>query len=105
MEWRNSWDIWHWTRQNDLIHWADQLDWFEKQRTDPTISMYGITADTGSKTEYRELVGVTGLTDINHYHKRAEFSLYIAPEHQKKGYGKVALWVFLWLSLESHRNS
>lgn len=39
----------------------------------------------------RELVGVCGLTDICPVNQRAEFSLYIFPEHHQQGYGSEAL--------------
>ena len=38
-----------------------------------------------------KLIGVCGLTSIDWVNRRAEFSLYIGPEHGKKGYGESAL--------------
>ena len=38
-------------------------------------------------------MGVCGFTSIDHFNRRAEFSLYIAKEHQKHGYGAEALRV------------
>lgn len=54
----------------EIIHWGDDESYPGKQDGE---------------------VGVGGLTDIDHINSRAEFSLYIAPEHQQKGYGKIAL--------------
>ena len=35
-------------------------------------------------------VGLVELVEINHIHRRAEFQIIIAPEHQGKGYATVA---------------
>ncbi|WP_406706446.1 spermidine N1-acetyltransferase [Sodalis sp.] len=35
-------------------------------------------------------VGLVELVDIDHIHRRAEFSILVAPEHQGKGYASVA---------------
>ncbi len=90
--WRNSWAVWAWTRQNDLISDVEQLAWFDKQSKDPTIRMYGISLVTGA---YKNLVGVAGLTSIDWPNRRSEFSLYINPEQHRKGYGKQALSMLL----------
>jgi RimJ/RimL family protein N-acetyltransferase len=50
--------------------------------------MFGIYAYTKDNPGY---VGVCGFTSINGPNASAEFSLYIAPEHQGKGYGRKAL--------------
>lgn len=83
-DWRNDYRIWATCRQNDLIAYDDQLEWYEKQRKDPSIRMYAIWAA-------ETLVGVCGLTSLDPWNRRAEFSLYIGPEHQKRGYAKAAL--------------
>jgi RimJ/RimL family protein N-acetyltransferase len=36
-------------------------------------------------------IGVCGLTDIDYIHRKAEFSIYVAPEAQKHGHGENAL--------------
>lgn len=46
--------------------------------------MYGVHADN-------LLVGVCGLTSIDWINRRAEFSLYLGPEHQGQGLGEAAL--------------
>lgn len=87
-KWRNTYDIWKWCRQHDLITEAAHLRWFERQEADPSIRMYMIHANG-------QAVGVCGLTDIDLHNRRAEFSLYIAPDHQGAGYGKRALQTLL----------
>lgn len=90
--WRNQWAIWQFTRQNDLISDWEQERWFERQAADPSIRMYGVVLMAYGK---EQLVGVAGLTSIDWQARRAEFSLYIAPEHQRRGAGRVALSVLL----------
>lgn len=85
--WRNSDDIRVWCRQNNLISQADQLDWYEKMRKDPTIRMYEIFDG--------EPLGVCGLTSIDLINSRAEFSLYIALEWQGSGNATKALKALL----------
>lgn len=83
-QWRNDRSIWKWCRQTSLIHWANHCRWFDKQSQDASISMFGIfRCDV--------LVGVCGFTDIDHLNRRAEFSLYVGIEHQRKGYATAAL--------------
>jgi diamine N-acetyltransferase len=38
----------------------------------------------------KERVGLVELVEINHIHRRAEFQIIIAPEHQGKGYSTIA---------------
>jgi RimJ/RimL family protein N-acetyltransferase len=85
-EWRNDYAIWKWCRQNDVLSWSNHVRWDSKINKDPTIKMYAIY-----ETEQRQIIGVCGLTDIDHINQRAEFSLYIAPRYQRKGYAKAAL--------------
>lgn len=84
--WRNDQRIWAWCRQNDLISDRDQRKWFESQSDDRCIKMYTIKPK-GSDF----MVGVCGLTSIDHVNRRAEFSLYIAPTYQGCGYATEAL--------------
>lgn len=88
--WRNDPRIYTWTRQYDLLTRDGHVKWFEQQQCDPTMRMYGCLRKG-------EFVGVCGLTSIDPHNQRAEFSLYIGPEHQGKDYGKAAL-----LSLVRH---
>jgi len=88
-QWRNDPEIYKWCRQNDLINESQQDLWFHNQSMDPKIRMYLI------KTILDTPVGVCGLTDIDLINQRAEFSLYIGKEHQRKGYAKEALKALL----------
>ena len=90
--WRNSWEVWGWCRQNDLISDVDQERWHERQAADPTIRMYAVVREVGGDPR---LVGVAGLTSLDWPNRRAEFSLYIGPEHQRSGHGRLALRVLL----------
>lgn len=84
IDWRNDYRIRKWTRQFDLISDLDQKRWFEKQASDPTIRMYAIEKEL-------HLMGVCGFTSLDLINRRAEFSLYIAPENQGQSLGKSAL--------------
>ena len=86
--WRNCSEVWKWCRQNDVISDVDQERWFERQSADPSIKMYLIKSDQIS-------VGVCGLTSIDLWNHRAEFSLYIDPKQMRKSYGKKGLYTLL----------
>lgn len=47
------------------------------------------------------IVGTCGLTSINYFNGTAEFSLFIAPEHQRKGYARKALKLLLEYGFET----
>lgn len=95
-KWRNDERIYKWCRQSDVISHADQMDWYERQRNDPTIKMYAIMQrHEKSAIDADRVVGVCGLTSIDTLNRRAEFSLYIAPEYQRKGLAKAALKTLL----------
>lgn len=83
--WRNNYAIWAWCRQNDLINWEEHEKWFDQVSLDKSTRMYMIWASGKS-------VGVCGLTSIDKMNRRAEFSLYIGTEHQRRGYAKQALY-------------
>ncbi len=93
--WRNDLRIRAWCRQNDLISEHSQLDWMDRIRKDSTVRMYVIEDMNGIA------VGVCGLTSIDTLNGRAEFSLYIGPEHQRKGLAKKALSTLLTHGFES----
>jgi RimJ/RimL family protein N-acetyltransferase len=82
--WRNDKSIWMWCRQNDLISDMAQERWFSAQDVDATIHMYTIWSSAG-------ICGVCGLTSHDYMNRRAEFSLYVAPEMQQQGIGTKAL--------------
>jgi RimJ/RimL family protein N-acetyltransferase len=90
--WRNDYAVWQWCRQSGPISDAEQIRWFNRQSEDPSIQMFKVVAKT---PEASAAVGVCGLTSIDFQHGRAEFSLYIAPEAQSKGLGRLALALLL----------
>jgi UDP-4-amino-4,6-dideoxy-N-acetyl-beta-L-altrosamine N-acetyltransferase len=81
--WRNNPTIYNWCRQNNLISKENQLEWFDRQNSDPALRMFVFGEN--------HAIGVCGLTDIDLINRRAEFSLYIAPEYQKQGFAPLAL--------------
>jgi RimJ/RimL family protein N-acetyltransferase len=83
--WRNNKSIWRWCRQCDLITERDQDNWHLSLSGSGKNRMYAIKSASG------KLVGVCGLTDIDTIARRAEFSLYIGPEHQRCGHAENAL--------------
>jgi RimJ/RimL family protein N-acetyltransferase len=82
--WRNDYRVWKWCRQNDVLNYKNHADWFDKIAKDSTIKMYVIY-------DAEIPIGICGLTDIDRINQRAEFSLYIGPEYQKKGLATAAL--------------
>jgi UDP-4-amino-4,6-dideoxy-N-acetyl-beta-L-altrosamine N-acetyltransferase len=83
--WRNQPAIRNWCGQWDLITPAGQRRWFERVDSDPTTRMYEIL------TLDERPAGVCGLSSIDLIARRAEFSIYVAPEFQGKGLGEAAL--------------
>lgn len=83
--WRNDPKIWRWCRQSDALQWGEHWKWFESLAGDGTRRMYGVC-----DLEHR-LIGCAGLTSIDLVNRRAEFSLYIGSEHQRKGFARKAL--------------
>jgi RimJ/RimL family protein N-acetyltransferase len=94
-EWRNNEKVRRWCRQDGLITKAQHADWLEKIHTDPSIEMFGIVEAFKDAPSDIKPVGVCGLTSIDMKNSKAEFSLYIAPEHRGKGYGKLGLTLLL----------
>lgn len=93
LAWRNDRRVFAWCRQYDLISEGAHRQWFERQSMDQSISMYGICTTDQHRHDY--LVGVCGLTSIDHMNKRAEFSLYISPDDHGHGLGTKALQTLL----------
>lgn len=83
-KWRNDLRIWQWCRQSSPLHWDNHISWFDRQSKDDRLSMFMVVKDS-------KAVGVCGLTDIDLINRRAEFSLYIDPDCQKKGLGQASL--------------
>jgi len=82
--WRNCPSIYKWCRQFEPLTEVAHLKWFEGLQNRQDVRMYEVQA-------YEAPVGVCGLTSIDMINRRAEFSLYIGPEHQGKGIGFKAL--------------
>jgi len=85
-EWRNDPRIFSWCRQQGLITQRDQERWYLWQNDDKATNMFAIVEPVK-----RMVIGVCGLTSIDLVSRRAEFSLYIAPNSQGLGYGQNAL--------------
>jgi RimJ/RimL family protein N-acetyltransferase len=82
---RNNPAVYDWCRQWAPLHWDNHLAWYHAQAKDRSLEMFAME---DASTNF---VGVCGLTSIDHVNSRAEFSLYIDPEHHKKGLGHKAL--------------
>lgn len=91
--WRNDPSIMEWTRQNDFINWEEHEAWYKKMCFDKTMRMYLIKIGPNSANNAGKPAGVCGLTSMDLLNQRAEFSLYIAPGWQGKGYGRDALYM------------
>jgi RimJ/RimL family protein N-acetyltransferase len=87
-QWRNDPKIYSWCRQWDQITDTGQKRWFESVDRDPATRMYEIMHNG-------DTVGVCGLTSIDMICRRAEFSVYIAPEWQGHRFGELALKTLL----------
>lgn len=96
MHWRNLPEIRKWCRQYSLISPEEQAAWKGKIVGDPTIKMFGVQGLDEVNGKYFNDAGVCGLTSIDRVNQKAEFSLYICPEKQGRGYGANALWLLLW---------
>lgn len=81
--WRNDRRIWRWCRQSGPISYAQHLNYWAATDMAEDRRMFAIVS---GKT-----VGCAGLTSIDHVNRRAEFSCYIGPEHQRKGFARAAL--------------
>lgn len=101
-DWRNCELVRRWCRQVGLLSMQNQYDWFEKIHDNPEIKMFTINqiediADNVKSINHNyklvtcSPVGVCGLTSIDLINRRAEFSLYVAPEHQGEGLSKPSL--------------
>jgi RimJ/RimL family protein N-acetyltransferase len=99
MDWRNDIRIRQWTRQCELLTPYDHQRWLASLQGNDQVKMFGVLVNYQSEVPIAgkffrkepEIVGCAGLTSLRAIHRTAEFSLFIAPEHQRKGYGKEAL--------------
>jgi RimJ/RimL family protein N-acetyltransferase len=90
--WRNDYRIWRWCRQSDLISDVQQKAWFERQNADSSIRMYKLVLKANGS---EKPLGVCGLTSIDWLNRRAEFSLYVRPDCQRRGYARAGLSLLL----------
>lgn len=86
-EWRNDSRIWQYCRQTSLLLESDHQNWIKSLAGNSKNKMYSIHEDDLG------IIGVCGLTNIDYIARHAEFSLYIDPTCQGKGYGEEALWL------------
>ena len=85
LEWRNHPAIYKWCRQYEPIESWNHERWVTSLADRSDVKMYGIYASPDLA------VGVCGLTSIDLINRHAEFSLYIAPDFHRKGFGIKAL--------------
>lgn len=95
--WRNDARVWKWCRQYRTISYEEHDRYWGQMVDRHDCVFFGIY-------HHKALVGCAGLTSIDHVNSRAEFSLYIAPHCQGRGYSKPALmtlfdWGFSYLNL------
>lgn len=92
--WRNDYDIWKWCRQRGPLSYSQHCAyWLSVDNCDDKrfFSVVASESSLGAMPTKVETVGCAGLTSIDHVNATAEFSLYIGPEHQGRGYAKRAL--------------
>jgi RimJ/RimL family protein N-acetyltransferase len=82
--WRNEPAIYKWCRQYEPLEANHHYKWLDSLSSKTDIKMYSIRSP-------EESIGVCGLTSLDLINRRAEFSLYIAPEYHRKGHGEAAL--------------
>lgn len=88
-KWRNDAKIYKWTRQFEPITHMHHMKWYESLCGDPSRKMMLVSKKDAAGGEL--VLGVAGLTDVDYVNRHAEFSLYIDPKQQRKGYGEAAL--------------
>jgi len=82
---RNDLRVRRWCRQVEDLSWPGHEKWFEWQAHDPQTFMYAVIVDD-------QIIGVAGLTSVDYFARRAEFSLYIDPNIHWRGLGKRTLY-------------
>jgi len=90
---RNNPLVHNWCRQVGLIDTISQDSWMQRISDDIKIRMYTIQHEKAFEdhgTSYHT-IGLCGFTGITPTHNTAEFSIYIDPDCQKKGYATAAL--------------
>lgn len=82
-KWRNNPSIYKFCRQHTLISPQDHNSYLNNiNNSSSNVKLFGI------KSEDKEYIGVCGFTSMEHINRTGEFSLYIAPQYQGKGYAK-----------------
>ncbi|HYE72796.1 MAG TPA: GNAT family protein [Blastocatellia bacterium] len=94
--WRNDPRVYRWCRQFEPITDAHHKAWFDGLNDDTSTKMYAVM----KSGTHNIFLGVCGLTSIDWVNRRAEFSLYIDPGAQGKGYGEAALRRLLKVGFE-----
>lgn len=82
--WRNTPDIMRWCRQYEPLERWTHAKWLESLPSRQDVKMYSVFDEC-------EPIGVAGLTSIDFINRHAEFSLYISPIEQGRGFGEKAL--------------
>lgn len=82
--WRNNPTIYRWCRQYEPVTREHHDAYWARVACDPNTKMYAVYNRSS-------VVGICGLTSIDWINRRAEFSLYIGPEYQDRGYHEAAL--------------
>ena len=76
--WRNSPALRAHTRGTRLLSYADQLAWYERQRTDPNTRMWAVSDSAYWRNAAPlAICGVAGLCHIDWINRAAELSLYV----------------------------
>lgn len=101
---RNCDAIKQWTRQWDDLSESEHLRWYDSLQSRTDVCMYSVKVKTafsfGSHEDVQ--VGVCGFTSIDKHNQKAEFSLYINPEYQGRGYGLKALLTLIQHGFVAH---
>ena len=83
--WRNDPAVYKYCRQHTFLSEDDHERWLTSLSSRGDVKMFGVYINSN------DAVGVCGLTSIETINQTAEFSLYIGPTYQGRGYGKTAL--------------
>jgi RimJ/RimL family protein N-acetyltransferase len=95
-KWRNSPEIMQWCRQYKWLNDWNQEKWYEKINEDSSIEMFiaeqkkaseGFDSDgIPCSSQWKEILGVCGLTSIDLVNRRAEFSCYVTDKGKGNGH-------------------
>jgi RimJ/RimL family protein N-acetyltransferase len=99
--WRNDPEILKFTRNARSISPHEHEGWLHRIQNDPTYDYFGVLGKEG--TEMWGEVGTVGLHSIDYLNGSAEFSILIAPDERRKGYGRLALSELLKHAFKSLR--